>query len=113
MTPEQREAFYDAEIAPALMGLARKCEDFGFSIVAKVEWQPGETGTTASIRGDAGFGLRLTHWAAASNGNVDSLIIACKKYGQEHGHESICLHLLGVPFNGDALTRPKLDKETQ
>jgi hypothetical protein len=36
MTPEEREAFYDKEIAPALMALAKRCEEAGMSIVAQV-----------------------------------------------------------------------------
>lgn len=92
----EREKFYDREVAPALLALAKKCEDNGLSIVAKVEWEPGETGTTATIRDGAGFGLHLTHWAATANSNVDSLIMACMRHGREHGHQSACLTVLGV-----------------
>jgi hypothetical protein len=94
VTPEEREAFYDREIAPVLMELARKCEDNGMSLVAMAEWSPGETGTTATIREDAGIKPRMTHWAAAANGNVDALIFHMMKHGREHGHNSIVLHQL-------------------
>lgn len=108
----EQESFYDREIAPALLEIARKCEERGLSIVTKVEWEPGETGTTASLQVNAGFGMRLAHWGAAVNGNVDSLVIACKKYGMEHGHQSICLHLLGVPYDRPALA-PSGTQETK
>ena len=94
MTPEEREAFYDHEIAPVLMELARKCEDNGVSFVATVEWQPGETGETATIQESAGIKLRMAHWAVAAHGNADALIGALVKHGKEHGHNSIYLHML-------------------
>lgn len=103
MTPEEREQFYDQEIAPVLMSLAGKCQDNGLSITAMVEWEPGETGRTAALTANAGFGIRMAETAMRSHGNVDSLILALMKYGTEHGHSSASLHLLGVPTvpNGD------------
>lgn len=97
MTPEEREAFYDSEIAPGLMGLAKKCQDNGLSIAAVVEWDPGETGRTVALAANAGFGLRMTEVAIRSAGNVDALIMALMKYATEHGHSSMCLKQLGVP----------------
>lgn len=94
MTPEQREAFYDAEVAPVLLNLAKRCQDNGLSIAAMVEWDPGETGRTAAITAEAGFGIRLAEAAMQAHGNVDSLIFAVQKYAAEHGHNSICLHML-------------------
>jgi hypothetical protein len=99
MTPEESEDFYDREVAPVLMDLAGKCQDKGLSIVAMVEWDPGETGRTAALAGNAGFGIRMAHTAMQSHGNVDSLIMAIMKYATEHGHSSACLHLLGVPVS--------------
>jgi hypothetical protein len=96
MTPEEREAFYDREIAPVLLELGRKCQDNGLSLVAVVEWAPGDTGRTANICEGAGIGLRMTHMAAQAAGNADALIMALMKHGREHGHNSMCLHQLGV-----------------
>jgi hypothetical protein len=76
MTPKEREDFYDREIAPALRELARKCQDDGLSFVAMAEWAPGETGRTAAIAADAGFGIRMAEVAVQARGNVDSLIFA-------------------------------------
>jgi hypothetical protein len=94
MTPEEREQFYDPEIAPTLLELARKCQDNGLSTVAMVEWEPGETGRTACPAAGAGVGIRMAELAMQARGNVDSLILALMKYGKEHGHSSVGLRLL-------------------
>jgi hypothetical protein len=94
MTAEEREQFYDREIAPALLELARKCQDNGISIAAMVEWEPGDTGRTVALAAGSGFGIRMVEMAMRTHGNVDSLIFALMKYGREHGHSSACLRLL-------------------
>ena len=97
MNPEERESFYDSEIAPALLELAEKCKGNGLSLVAMVEWDPGETGRTAAFAGNAGFGIRMVETAMRCGNNVDSFIMALMKHGTEHGHSSACLNMLGVP----------------
>jgi hypothetical protein len=94
MTAEEREQFYDSEIAPALLELARKCQNNGLSIAAMVEWEPGETGKTAALAQGSGVGIRMAETAMQAHGNVDVLIFALMKYGREHGHNSICLKVL-------------------
>lgn len=94
MTPEEREAFYDCEVAPALMELAKKCQDHGLSMVAMAEWEPGQTGRTAALTAEAGIGIRIAEAAMQARGNVDSLIFAIQKYATKHGHNSICLKVL-------------------
>jgi hypothetical protein len=96
MTPKDREDFYDREVAPALLDLASRCEVRGMSIIAVVEWQPGDTGRTAALAAEASFALRLVELASQAHGNVDNLIMALTKYGKKHGHASICLKQLGV-----------------
>lgn len=109
-----REDFYDREIAPTLMDLAGKCQDNGLSIVAMVEWEPGETGRTAALAANSGFGIRMTEMAMRCNNNIDTLIFALMKHGAEHGHSSACLHLLGVPTApaGAPVTRQERGGET-
>ena len=92
----EREDFYDQEIAPSLLALCKRCQDRGISFAAKVEWEPGESGTTAFVAEGAGIGMLTAAWAAEANGNADSLIMAMMKHAHEHGHNSACLHLLGV-----------------
>jgi hypothetical protein len=94
MTPEAREQFYDHEIAPALLDLARKCQENGLSIAVMVEWEPGETGRTVALSANSGFGIRMVEVAMRANGNVDNLILALMKYGKEHGHSSVRLTML-------------------
>jgi hypothetical protein len=94
MIPEEREQFYDREIAPVLLELARKCRDNGLSIAAMVEWAPAETGRTAALAAGSGVGIRMAELAMQARGNVDSLIFALMKYGKEHGHSSVGLRLL-------------------
>lgn len=93
----EKEDFYDSEIAPALMALAKKCEDRGLSFLAVVEWEKGETGRTLSMQPGSGVEFRMAEVGARAQGNVDALIFALMKYGREHGHSSICLAGLGVP----------------
>lgn len=90
----EQEAFYDKEVAPVLMELAKKCEGAGLSFLAMVEWEPGETGRTMSVREGAGIGIRTALWAMQAQGNADSLIMAMMQHGKEHGHNSMCLHQL-------------------
>jgi hypothetical protein len=102
MTPQEREDFYDREVAPVLMDIAKKCQDNGLSITAMVEWDHGETGRTAALTAEAGFGIRMAQAAMQSVGNVDSLIGAIMGYAKDHGHSSVYLKMLGVPLsNGD------------
>ena len=87
MTPEEREAVYDAEIAPALMALAKRCEECGMSLVAEVEWNPDELagGRTIALAEGSSFAMRLVKLAADVKGNVDGLIIALRKHDPTGG----------------------------
>src|SRR5437667_6838230 len=91
------EQFYDDEIAPTLMALSKKCEAKGVPFLALVEYQPGKFGCTEILPPVATIGMRMAVWAARANGSADSLIMAMQEHAREHGHNSACLHLLGVP----------------
>ncbi len=97
MTPEEREQFYDREIAPVLMDLARRCEGAGLSFLALVEWSPDETGKTMSMREGSGIGTKMVLWAMQAKGNSDNLIWQMQRHGREHGHNSVCLSMLDHP----------------
>lgn len=81
MTPAEREAIYDAEIAPALAALAKRCEDCGMSLVAEVEWDAAkaEGGQTVALAEGSSFAIRLVKLAADVRGNIDSMLIAIRK----------------------------------
>lgn len=97
MDETEREAFYDAEVAPVLSDLSKRCLKNGLSFLAVVEWEPGETGRTTALNVPRGFGMSVLEVAARTGDNVDSLIMALMKHAREHGHSSMCLSQLGVP----------------
>lgn len=99
MTEKEREAFYDAEIAPALKAMSEKCLANGLSFFSLVEWAPGETGQTTAFQPLEKRGLAITwcDWAAKANGSADAFLIAMQRHAHKYGHSSMCLHLLGVP----------------
>lgn len=106
------EEFYDKKIAPELARLSKLCEARNMAFVASVEYDPENQGRgrTEFQPADTGDQLsaaqRIVHWAARCNGNIDSLIIACIRHGEKHGHGSAYLTMLGckseVPYNGPA-----------
>ena len=101
-TPEE---IYDAEIAPALLKVAQRCQELGFPMVAMVEYERrvdggrGRTEFCPETEGDnrPSAAQLLVHYAARCNGNVDSMLFAVMKGARKYGHSSSCLYLLGVP----------------
>lgn len=92
------EAIYDEQIAPVLMGLMKICAANGMQMVASVEYEPGEAGSSMQLDGNQSLALDLGRVALLSHGNVDSLFMWIISYAKEHGHSSIYLNQLGVPF---------------
>lgn len=99
MTPQERERFYDEEIAPALAELCRHCAACGISILALAEWAPNAMGRTTLLLEGHGEGIALAHTAATANGSADALIRSLIETAQKDGHASIYLYQLGVPFD--------------
>lgn len=81
MTPAEREAIYDAEIAPELSRLAKRCEDVGMSFIAEVEWDAAEAagGMTVALAEGSSFAMRLIKLACEVRGNIDGMFIALRK----------------------------------
>jgi len=73
------EQEYDEVIAPKLAEVAKLCTEMGMSIIARVEWQPGESGITQVVPEGAGIGQKMTQLAAHSHGNVDKFCIEMVK----------------------------------
>ena len=88
------EAFYDSEISPKLMELAKACEARGLPFLAVVEYKANEIALTQTYSSSAGIGFRLALWAAGANGNFDSLTMAVQRYAAAHGHNSVVLELV-------------------
>jgi hypothetical protein len=99
MTPQEREKFYDEEIAPALAELCRHCADAGISILVLAEYAANALGRTSMLLDGHGESIALAHMAADAKGNPDALIRALMDDAQQAGHTSMYLFKLGVPFD--------------
>lgn len=102
MTQEEREAFYDREIAPEMLRLGKMCHEAGLSFLAVVEWAPGETGRTRQFVEPYGPPIEIADAAIRAGNNVDALIMFLMRIGEERGHSSVFLKQLGVPLKPDA-----------
>lgn len=102
MTEDEREAFYDNEIAPVLLELMRKCNAQGMPFLATVEYNPGEYGTSADLPARPARSLPMdwAHVASRCMGNADTLIGHLVMQARERGHASVYLKMLGVEMNG-------------
>lgn len=69
------EAQYDETVAPMLLAVAKRCEELGMSLIARVEWEPGESGIT-QIGDFSSIGQKMTFLAAHSHGNVDKFCLS-------------------------------------
>lgn len=81
------EAWYDAEIAPALAALAKRCHERGMSFVAAVEYQPGDRAGTYYMTEEAGLQMHMLHLAAQTAPNVDRYVMALRRHCQERGQD--------------------------
>jgi hypothetical protein len=79
------EAWYDAEIAPALAALAKRCHERGMSFIAAVEYQPGDRGGTYYLTENAGTAMRMLHLCAQTAPNVDGYIMSLHKWAKAAG----------------------------
>jgi hypothetical protein len=104
------EELYDAEVAPILLKAAQRCKDFGFSMIASVEFgsKEGDIGRT-EIRSPERPSAQqlLVHYASRCNGNVDSMLMQVIRDCEKYGHSSMYLHILGVP------EKPVVQEETK
>lgn len=98
MTAEERERFYDEDIAPVLAELGWRCAQHGLSFLAVVEWRPGAMGRTVQLSDEHGYGIEHANAAASANGETDVLIAKLIAEAQRSGHESEYLRKLGVPY---------------
>ena len=78
------EAWYDAEIAPALAALATRCNERGMSFVAVVEYQPGDLGATYYLTKDAGTEMHMLNLCGQTVPNVDAYVISLKRWAKQN-----------------------------
>jgi hypothetical protein len=81
------EAWYDAEIAPALADLAKRCHERGMAFLAVVEYQPGDRARTVFMTEDAGLAMQMVNLAAATVPNVDCYVMNLRKLCKERGQD--------------------------
>lgn len=90
-TPTQQEglsdneAWYDAEIAPVLADLAKRCNERGMSFIATVEYDEGKRGGTYYLTEGACLAMRMVYMCSASAPNVDSFLINLIRYCAKKG----------------------------
>lgn len=105
MSPEEREAWYDANVAPKLMELGQACADRGipFLAVAGYDGLPaGSSGRTCCFPAQrAPFFCAMEAaarcWEKGGLFNLDKFCIALARYAHGKPHSSIVLSLMGVP----------------
>jgi hypothetical protein len=79
------EVFYDEEIAPALIDLAKRCNERGMAFVASVEYDQDKRGDTYFMTEDAGIAINMVYLAARAAPNVDGFVINLKRHCNKHG----------------------------
>ena len=79
------ERFYDEEIAPALKAIADKCTERGMSMVAVVEYAPGERGRTRVLRAESGLAMVMLEHCAKMGENLDGYVMGLARYAKEKG----------------------------
>lgn len=84
------EQEYDDIIAPMLLEVAKKADALGMSLIARVEWEPGESGITQIGSMDS-IGQRVTRLAAHCHGNIDAMLLGLLRSGVDCS-ASIFLH---------------------
>jgi len=84
------EQEYDDIVAPMLKAVADKCTELGMTLIARVEWEPGESGIT-QIGPFNSIGQFMTHAAAHSHGNIDKMLLSMIE--KRNVEQSMFLHL--------------------
>jgi hypothetical protein len=79
------EAWYDAEIAPALAALAKRCEERGMSFVAAVEYQPGDHASTYMLTDEAHLKMHMLRLCSMTAPNVDSYVMNLRRHCKAKG----------------------------
>ena len=79
------EAWYDAEIAPALADLAKRCQERGMAFVAVVEYKPGDHAGTYMVGDDAGLALHMVSLCSRTAPNVDAYVMNLRKHCKAKG----------------------------
>ncbi len=92
------EKIYDEQIAPKLLEVANLCNEHGLAMVATVEYEKGERGTTRmNVGPKASAAMYLLSVAAATGNNFDGLVLRMIKWSRENNVDtSGSIYLSGV-----------------
>lgn len=94
------EEFYDSEVAPVLMDLAKKHQERGLAFFALSQWGAEEAARTVTLPENPMAVFRylnvLAQAAVGSGVNIDSFMLAVMREAREKGHSSMVLKQLGV-----------------
>ncbi len=85
MEAKVSEQWYDTQIAPELMKLAKRCKDRGVSFLAVVEYAEGERGTIAFMNKDPSLEMVMIRHCAQTAPNIDAYVINVGRYAKECG----------------------------
>jgi hypothetical protein len=86
-----RERFYEEQVEPALIELARQCKDNGLSLLAFCEYGDGY-GHVQVMSSEASRAMRIIEVAGQTNGDIDSLVFAVGSWG---GSRSLAMKIFG------------------
>jgi len=95
------EQIYDEQIAPLLAQAAELCKQYGMSLVAAVEYEPGSLGHTRLLSKDWTGAIGMVDEAVFACGNIDRLVISVARRARQYGHSSMILDMLERAGNPD------------
>ena len=84
---QDNEAFYDADVAPVLADLAKKCQSRGMPLIAMVGNQ-GDTYCTRYMTDFKNCAMRIAYYVSKTRDNVDALFMAIEKDAEKYGGDN-------------------------
>lgn len=103
MPVANNEAIYDAEIAPALLEIGKRCEQIGMPFLALTEWAPGEVSRTETVPDGGGcLSFAMLQMLARSAPNVDAFMISLTRYARTNGIDTSASMYMQRFGGGDA-----------
>jgi hypothetical protein len=84
MTDEEKERWYDEEVAPQLKALAERCNEAGLCFFAVVRFGPGQHGVTWAMPEKSTEMVMLRHCEKMGL-NIDGYIYGLLRWAKENG----------------------------
>ena len=88
------EEYYDKEIAPKLLEIARLCKEKKLPFLATVWFEDEDSGTTRVFPSESNPSFTLAHMANRCRGNIDKLCLALVRLVPIENDTSVVLRLL-------------------